>query len=245
MVGGEDFQQCAEPVRPHHACPCPCRAGRPSTMSGTVVADRLRDREDVHSVNESLSGEPRWPLVPKLTSCAGLARSRRRSWYRALSGRPDRPAVPWAPACRRGGTIGSLLYRTRAHSLPPLQGEGRGGDGSKARDCDPIPLLTSPLKGEEHLVGRIPRIALNPPDTASRSRSASRTRRSCGRWRTCRSLPHSESPCAPSARLPLQLLNRRWVGIEVRLEVRQMHVVIAERQQRGPQQAEDAGVRSG
>ena len=35
-----------------------------------------------------------------------------------------------------------------AENLPPLQGEGRGGDGLSSAPEDPIPLLTSPLKGE-------------------------------------------------------------------------------------------------
>ena len=34
-------------------------------------------------------------------------------------------------------------------NLPPFQGEGRGGDGVRAAHYSPIPLLTSPLKGEE------------------------------------------------------------------------------------------------
>ena len=33
------------------------------------------------SVNEPVRGEPRWPLVPKLTSCAGSTGSGTRWWY--------------------------------------------------------------------------------------------------------------------------------------------------------------------
>ncbi len=34
-------------------------------------------------------------------------------------------------------------------NLPHLQGEGRGGDGVRTARNNPIPLLTSPLKGVE------------------------------------------------------------------------------------------------
>jgi hypothetical protein len=38
------------------------------------------------------------------------------------------------------------LSKNIREALPPLQGEGRGGDGDRRRT--PIPLLSSPLKGE-------------------------------------------------------------------------------------------------
>jgi len=55
-----------------------------------------------------------------------------------------------------GGFRGSLLVglaRVRVCSLP-FKGEGWGGDGVHRcnSDLNPIPLLSSPLKGEERMI---------------------------------------------------------------------------------------------
>ena len=40
-------------------------------FAAAVVADGLRDRQDVGLGERAVSGVPRWPLVPKLTSWFG------------------------------------------------------------------------------------------------------------------------------------------------------------------------------
>ena len=53
-----------------------------------VVADRLRDRQDVRlGERAARASEPRWPLVPKLTCCAGSSASGLRLEVRALERR--------------------------------------------------------------------------------------------------------------------------------------------------------------
>ena len=56
-----------------------------------------------------------------------------------------------APSPSRAGP-GMGNMRPFSIQLPPLQGEGRGGDGVNkvVTSSHPIPLLTSPLKGEEY-----------------------------------------------------------------------------------------------
>src|SRR6188472_2133696 len=44
-------------------------------LAAAVVADRLRHRENVVSLNELSMEEPRWPLVPKATRCARSEKS--------------------------------------------------------------------------------------------------------------------------------------------------------------------------
>ena len=46
-------------------------------------------------------------------------------------------------------SVGLMAFGPLPTTLPPLQGEGRGGDGvESASEHTPIPLLSSPLKGE-------------------------------------------------------------------------------------------------
>ena len=64
-------------------------------------------------------------------------------------GRLRRPGWLTLPQPLMSSSRASLV----GQALPPLQGEGRGGDGVKwlqAREGVPIPHLTSPLKGEGH-----------------------------------------------------------------------------------------------
>ena len=66
-IAGADSACVSPPKNIGPVTPCAARYSAIACVMARMCA----------SVNEPLSGEPRWPLVPKLTSCAGSLRSGR------------------------------------------------------------------------------------------------------------------------------------------------------------------------
>ena len=71
------------------------------------------------SVNVPSSGEPRWPLVPKLTSWLRVADVGPALVSTRVRAGPGRPAAPSAPACRRAVKWSSSSLRRCDPSTAP------------------------------------------------------------------------------------------------------------------------------
>src|SRR5438105_5918794 len=134
------------------------------------------------SLNEPCSGDPRWPLVPKATRCAGSSGSGRRSKYSRLS-RDRSTSISFGASLPASGEM--VIGRT------PLWHRARFG----------IPDLVRILRNGA-VAGELSRAG----DVQDR-------------------LAH------PSVTAIIQLA-KRLIRFEIRLQIRQMHVVIAMREQR-------------
>ncbi len=101
--------RCAAPAPTARACPCPCKAARRCRCAAAVLADRLRDGQDVRLVEraaQATSRDGRWcrrrPAAPDppRRACARSSRAR---------AEVDRPACHWLPVCRPAARLPCAL----------------------------------------------------------------------------------------------------------------------------------------
>jgi len=86
-------------------------------MRSTVVADRLSYRQNVRFREVPCIGEPRCPLVPKLTRWLGSSRSGRRSKY-SLSKRATSTSMSLGAGLPASGEI-NTSFATTLGIVPP------------------------------------------------------------------------------------------------------------------------------